>query len=162
MKRWLITVVLTFAAAVVSESNNRTFSILRDCLLSEWTATTSGRIVKSEMDLIGRWGSVAYDICYSYEVDGVAYKGCRIRCDARTEDVVGTLKEYPVGAKVDVFFDPSAPGYSNKAAGSVLTFQHLRRSGAAPNPSQADDSPRIIAPFALLPWPGVSRAFPGS
>ena len=84
---------------------------------STWEAV-QGRVTRSE--IVARAHRFARDaseiknfpsIDYSFKVNGVAYKGTRISIgdDTAGANLDATLKRYPKGADVTVYFDPANP-----------------------------------------------------
>jgi hypothetical protein len=70
----------------------------------------SGKIVESrvEMQGFGDDSTVKACIAYSYEVNGTPFKGSRLGgTGMQTPHML--VKKYPVGATVQVFFDPADP-----------------------------------------------------
>ncbi len=79
----------------------------------EWP-TTPGRVTHSEMVWVGaRSRSPRPEIKYTYVVDRTPYEGRRILFEYShvysREAVEEMLKEYPVGATAQVYYDPANP-----------------------------------------------------
>ncbi len=79
--------------------------------------TTPGLITHSELIWVGaRNRSPRPKLKYAYKVEGTAYEGERIVFEYShvysREAVEETLQQYPVGAKMPVYYDPANPGES--------------------------------------------------
>ncbi len=90
---------------------------------STWL-TTSGKIITSKVESRRRGGvKKGYDddtlgnyplVVYEYKVGNHRYKGKRISVGEQMPDfqVRETLEKYPIGAAVDVYYNPKLPGQS--------------------------------------------------
>jgi hypothetical protein len=76
-----------------------------------WPSTT-GRIVKSDVDWVGETGSTSVArVMYQYAVNGTTYQCRRLYTapDVPFEPAQSIVDRYPVGATVTVFYDPANP-----------------------------------------------------
>jgi len=108
---YLSAIILTIIFAVIAEGTTGTFSTIWDYIYSNPDSETVGEIVKSEVDLTGRFGGVTYDIRYSYAVNNSIYTGSQVSYGSDT-NAVETQKKYPLGLQVTVYYDSSKPQYS--------------------------------------------------
>ncbi|NOX91972.1 MAG: DUF3592 domain-containing protein [Gammaproteobacteria bacterium] len=108
---YLSAIILTIIFAVISEGTTGTFSTIWDYTYSNLDSETVGEIVKSEVDLVGRFGGVTYDIRYSYTVNDKEYVGSQVSYGSDT-NAVETQKKYPLGLQVTVYYDSLKPQYS--------------------------------------------------
>lgn len=106
---WPLVITLIFAG--MSEYAAGTFSTIRDYSFSNLDKTTSGIITKSEVEIVGRWGSAGYDIRYEYVIDYKTYSNSQVDYSTKT-DFDDKLKKYPLGKKVTVYYDSEKPHYS--------------------------------------------------
>ena len=86
----------------------------------DWPAT-KGTVTVSRVDsTIGR--KTKAKISYDYSVNGSSFVGTRVRFNDTTGSGRNAqeqlIEPYPVGAKVDVFYDPSSPNISILEAGA--------------------------------------------
>ena len=95
----------------MSEYAAGTFSTIRDYSITNLDKTTSGIITKSEIEIVGRWGSAGYDIQYEYVIDHRTYTGSQIDYSTKI-DYTDKLKKYPLGKQVTVYYDSEKPQYS--------------------------------------------------
>lgn len=80
-------------------------------VLSRRWPTVRGTVVRSRV-FKHRRGAV-HDICYLYEVDGIAYEGSRVRfagtLNRSTRYAEVTRDAYPSGSRVEVRYQPGRP-----------------------------------------------------
>jgi len=83
-----------------------------------WPATT-GKVLTSRVEIDGgEYTSTRAYVLYEYEVRGRVYQssqiqpGDRFRMSYHDRNQYDIVEQYPVGATVTVFFDPSNPGES--------------------------------------------------
>ncbi len=86
----------------------------RSSIRSRVWSTTQGRITRSETVWVGgRTRSPRPDISYTYEVGAQTFVGQRIAFEYghvySRESVEQLLKEFPVGATPQVYYDPDRP-----------------------------------------------------
>ena len=89
----------------------------------EWP-TCDGQIVESRTEIYSwRKRSVTPIVAYIYQVNGGQFVGRRIRLHddraGRKDDIDDLLKDYPVGGKVAVHYDPEAPANSCLRPGPI-------------------------------------------
>ncbi len=124
-----------FALAVIAMLTAATLTKFRDVRQAARWPKTAGRIVKSRTEARtivsnitpgapsgpgGRRGSATAGIrnfaaiAFDYTVDGKHHTGTRVSVgdDTGNTSVAETLARYPMGKKVDVFYDPANPGRS--------------------------------------------------
>ena len=89
-----------------------TFSTIKNFSVSNPQTETTGEIARSEKKSFGIYRKAFYDIRYSYTVDNMSYIGSQINYNTKTSDVAKTLKKYPTGKQVTVYYDSSSPHFS--------------------------------------------------
>lgn len=79
-------------------------------------AKTSGQIISARVGFVSSKGIVYFpDIVYRYTIAGIAYEGKQVSFGFREGDKTSTqekVAQYPVGSRVDVFYNPESPNES--------------------------------------------------
>lgn len=94
---------------------------------SNWP-TTEGQILESKMEKgtsgTGSNRTIQWypTVKYQYEVDGSTYEGDRIIFGSSAELLSSTLDRYPVGATVNVFYNPDNPESAVLQTGSTSSM----------------------------------------
>ena len=104
--------IITIGFAGMSEYYARTFSTVRDYILTNPDSKTKGVIVISEVLLGARFGGSSYNIRYSYTVNNVKYVGSQINYSSKITDATKMKNSYPKNMAVTVYYDSSKPQYS--------------------------------------------------
>ncbi len=107
----------------------------RDGRLSLGWPSVSGQVTSSSVtlettqaDSDSRLESTYYpSVSYDYRVDGQALKGSRVGVGgakgfSRKEDAEAAARPYPVGSKVDVYYNPANPEYAVLVRGANITM----------------------------------------
>ncbi|QKX17660.1 DUF3592 domain-containing protein [Microbulbifer sp. YPW1] len=93
------------------ESRYDAFSKIHDYYSSNVSASVSGIILKSEKNRSSK--SSAHNVEYQYVVDGYTFVSNTVSYRASGSSYSRrTVRRYPVGEKVTVYYDPRNPRYS--------------------------------------------------
>lgn len=111
--------IITLMFAGMSEYAAGTFSTIRDYVVTNPASETRGAITRSEIRIVGRWGSAAYDIHYDYSVGEKQFTGTQIDYSAKTSSYSKMIAKYPQGKEVTVFYDPEKPQYATLEKASL-------------------------------------------
>ncbi len=125
-KATLSTSLLLLLALAYTEYSMNSFTIISSYLFASYDSSVQGLIIESERltKTASRSGGVGrYKIIYTYLVNENKFEGSLVNFEAPTNNVYETLKKYPVGKKITVYYDSEKPKYSvleNTGLGSRL------------------------------------------
>ena len=112
--------VAGLAVFIFWESRYDAFSKIHDYYSSNISASVSGRILKSERN--GSSKRSSHNVEYQYVVNGYTFVSDTVSYKAPGSSYSRrTVRKYPVGKQVTVYYDPRNPRYSVLEPGNLET-----------------------------------------